>query len=369
MHDTWAYYLGSVEESKLLYDNPHEYLTNLFHNNYDHGAGGIFASHDSYWNDLKSNIFIKVLSIFNLFTFGNSNYYVNVVFYSFVTLSGPIAVYRVMADIFPGKRNIILLACFLIPSFLFWTSGLGKEGLIFTATAAIIYCFYFGIKEKKWTILRLFFLMLSLILLLTLRNFIFILLMAGIFVWIISLPVKKYSFLFFSAVYILFSVVFFTARYVSPRLDFPKAVVNKQEDFSKLEGEASIPIKALEPTAASFIRNTPQAISLSSFRPFPGDVRHLLSLAASLEINLLLLLILIYFFFRTRSNEQKKELHFFVFYSLSVLLAIGFSVNNLGAIVRYRSIILPILMVPLIAQIDWNRFTSHISSFFKFKGE
>jgi hypothetical protein len=34
---------------------------------------------------------------------------------------------------------------------------------------------------------------------------------------------------------------------------------------------------------------------------------------------------------------------------------IGYSVNNLGAIVRYRSILFPLLLAPMAAKIDWSR--------------
>jgi hypothetical protein len=37
------------------------------------------------------------------------------------------------------------------------------------------------------------------------------------------------------------------------------------------------------------------------------------------------------------------------------LLGIGFSVNNLGAIVRYRSIVIPLLVVLMATQVDWER--------------
>jgi hypothetical protein len=36
-------------------------------------------------------------------------------------------------------------------------------------------------------------------------------------------------------------------------------------------------------------------------------------------------------------------------------LAIGFSVNNLGAIVRYRSIIIPFRIVPMAAFTEWTK--------------
>lgn len=363
MHDTWSYHFNSVQEYHLLFNHPQEYITNLFRNDYGGSGTGIFASHDSYWNDLKSNVFIKILSLFNVFTFGN--YYVNVIFFSFITLSGPIALYRVMGDIFPVKKMVILLSCFLIPSFLFWTSGLGKEGLLFTATSLVIYCFYFGLKENKWTPGRLLVILFSLGLLLVLRNFIFILLGAALFVWLLSVRFRQYSLRFFALIYLSFCIFFFTAKYISPRLNFPNAVVTKQEEFSKIVGDASIPIKVLEPNAKSFILNTPQAISLSSFRPYPGDVKHLLSLAASVEINLILLLIIVFIFFRNKPFIKKPELHFFVFLALSILLAIGFSVNNLGAIVRYRSIVLPLLIVPLIAQIDWDKVLRFSKEFLK----
>ncbi|MBK5273242.1 MAG: hypothetical protein JJE22_19745 [Bacteroidia bacterium] len=51
-------------------------------------------------------------------------------------------------------------------------------------------------------------------------------------------------------------------------------------------------------------------------------------------------------------------MYFSIFFSFSLLLAIGLSVNNLGAIVRYRSVILPLLIVPMAAQIDWEKIES-----------
>ena len=74
MQDTWAYHFNSIQEYQLLFNNPHEYFTNLFNDPYDTGVGGFLAGSDSYWNDLKGNVFVKLLSIFNVFSFGH--YYV-----------------------------------------------------------------------------------------------------------------------------------------------------------------------------------------------------------------------------------------------------------------------------------------------------
>lgn len=366
MQDTWAYHFSSIQEYHLLFNDPQEYLTNLFRDPYGTGVDKFFAGSDSYWNDLKGNVFIKILSLFNVLSFGH--YYVNIIFYSFITLYGPLAIYRVMIDVFPGKKLSILLATILIPSFLYWTSGLHKEGLIFTGISLVIYAIYFGTKEKKFGITRILSLVTGLLLLLVLRNFIIVILIPALVAWLIANKKPKYGLAIFGGLYFLYIILFFTIRYISPQLDFPQAVVNKQQDFNNIKGgNSTIPTKELQPTAISFLKNTPQAINLSILRPNPGDVRHILSLAAALEITAILFLFVIFMFWHTNGFISKNLIYFCIFFSLSLLLAIGFSVNNLGAIVRYRSVVIPLLVIPMAALIDWNKLAAAFSNNIKNK--
>jgi len=46
----------------------------------------------------------------------------------------------------------------------------------------------------------------------------------------------------------------------------------------------------------------PQTLSLSILRPYPSDVRHIFSLAAATEADLLLLLFIVFLLFPTRKN-------------------------------------------------------------------
>jgi hypothetical protein len=365
MVDTWAYHHYGIAEYNLLKTDPSVYFTNLFNNPYPGGMEKFFGSADSYWNDLKGNIFVKLLSIVDIFSLGH--YYVNVIFFSFLSFFGPVAVYRVMNDLFPGKKIIILLATFLVPSFIYWSSGVYKEGIIFTGIGMIIYHLYFGWKEQHYSFKRWLGILFGLAILLVMRNYLMVLIAPAVLAWLLAARWPKYGFAMFTSVYLFCGVLFFTARNIYPGFDFPKAVVEKQQAFLRLQGGGStIPIKELEPTAASFLKNTPQAVTLSFFRPFPGDVTHLLSLVASLEINLLLLLFLLFLFFRKRNGAvSKNAVYLCVFLSISVMLAIGFSVNNLGAIVRYRSIVLPLLVTPMVAQTDWKR----IAGFFQQKNK
>ena len=353
MFDTWWYHYLSVDEYKLLFQSPSKYLSNIFQSGYDDKYGRFLASENSWWNDLKSNMFIKFLSAVNIFSFGN--YYVNVIFYSFITFTGPVAVYRVFSDVFPGKKIHVLLATFLIPSFAYWTSGIHKDGLVFMAISLIIYHVYFGLKEKRFKLSRIFSLLISFIIILSFRNFLLVIMIPALFAWILSYKMKKRTALIFISTYLISGLLFFSLRYISSGLNFPQAVVDKQKAFKSLQGNSGFDFPELKPTIGSFLANAPRALSSTTLRPHPGDVKHILSMAAASETAFLLFLFLLFLFWRTNGVKSPAFIWFCIFFCFSFLLLIGFTVNFLGAIVRYRSIILPFLLVPVISLIDWER--------------
>ncbi len=353
MVDTWGFHFESIKEYHLLQNSPREFFSSIFHNTYDEGYTKFLASKDSWWNDLKGNFFVKLLAIFNLASFGH--YYVNVIFYSFLTLFGPVALYRVMKNLFPYNQLAIILATFLVPSFLYWTSGLHKDGIIFLGIMLVIYSLYFGLKEGRFTFLRVFSILFGSLLVLALRNFLIIPFLPALFAWFLASKLKAKPWIVYTTVYVLFILLFFTAKYVHPRLNFPEEVVSRQEAFLSLGGGSAVDVARLQPSFASFFINTPQALTLSTIRPYPSDVRHLLSLAAAVEIGFLLLIAVICLIYRQGKAPASPLILFCLFFSFSVLLMIGYSVNILGAIVRYRSIVLPLLFVPVVAQANWKR--------------
>jgi len=361
MLDTWAYHVQALEENKLLLTHPIDFVTSLFHNSYEEGYYTNFLlSKNSWWNDVKANFFVKVMAIFDVFSFGN--YYVNVIFYSFISLFGPMAIYRVMKDVFPAQKIPVLLVTFLIPSFLYWTSGLHKEGLIFLGLSLVIYHFYFGIKEKNFALYRIILILLGFALVIILRNFLILALLPPLIAWLLCSKLKFNPLLIYFTVSIFFLSLFFTIKYVFPGVDLPQSVVTKQKEFINLKGHSSVAVNELKPNFISFLKNAPQAFSLAALRPYPSDVRHLLSLAAALEISIILLFFFVFLVWRKNGIEFSPMLLFCLFFSIGILFMIGYSVNNLGAIVRYRSILFPLLLVPMAARIDWKRIGAFFSS-------
>ena len=365
MVDTWAYHYQSLEELKLLTHHPQEYFTNILPwSRSDTNVNEFLGSDNSYWNDLKSLVFIKLLSVFNIFSMGN--YYVNVIFYSYLTLFGPIAFYRVFKEVFPDAKVLVLLALCFVPSFAYWASGLHKEGLVFLAIGLIVYHTYFALKQNKWSLNHILGVALGFFIFFLLRNFFLVLVAPALVAWLLSVKWPKRKLACFAMVYIVGSILFFCLRFAHPRLDFPQAVVDKQQAFLLLKGTSSIPITELKPTVLSFILNTPQAITLSTFRPYPADIHHFFSMAAAVETLLLLLLFVVSLIWHNyRVIRDQSVVYFCVFFAVSMLLSIGFSVNNLGAIVRYRSIAIPLLVPIMLACTDWQRVP--LPSFFNIR--
>lgn len=361
MVDTWAYHFESVKETQVLLSQPSEFFGNLFHNTYQEGYTKFLASRNSWWNDLKGNSFVKLLAIFNVFSF--SQYYINVIFYAFLTLFGPVAIYRVMKSIYPENRIPVFLATFLVPSFFYWTSGLHKEGLLFLGIALVIYHVHFGLTENRFSVLRLLAILLSFLLVLALRNFLIIPLVPALLALLLACKTNLRPWLAFTVTYGFFILLFFTAKFFSPKLNFPEAVVERQQAFLGLGGNSAVEVTQLEPTFPSFLANAPQAIALSVIRPYPSDVHHLLSLAAAAEINFLLLLSLVCLLFRKRFPGTAPAVLFYLFFSFSVLLMIGYTVNVLGAIVRYRSVVLTLLLLPVIGGADWQQLKRVVAKY------
>jgi hypothetical protein len=196
------------------------------------------------------------------------------------------------------------------------------------------------------------------LLILALRNFLIVVFIPALTAWAISAKSNVSPWLSFAVVYVFFTVLFFTAKYAHPALDFPSAVTAKQQAFIAHTGGSVVEVKPLVPDFSGFVINAPQAFSLAVIRPYPNDVRHLLSLAAAIEVNFLILLFFAFLIWREKSTSINPFLLFCVFLSFSVLMMIGYTVNFLGAIVRYRSIVLPFLIVPMVARIDWSRIKS-----------
>jgi hypothetical protein len=49
-----------------------------------------------------------------------------------------------------------------------------------------------------------------------------------------------------------------------------------------------------------------------------------------------------------------------MFFGLSLLMIAGYTITFSGAIVRYRSLVLPLLITPMLCNIDWRKLLNNV---------
>ena len=342
-----------IQEYESLIHTPKVFFTDLFDPAYAEKSE-FFGSKVSYWNDLRFNIIYKILAFTNILSRGN--YYINSLFFNFISFLGIVALYRVFIHVYPAKKWEVIVGCFLLPSTLFYSSGIHKDLIVFTALGIFCYCIYFGLL-KTFTVKKICFLLLSLITILFIRNFIAVILLPCAFGWFVS---KKYSLQPLKVFVLLFIVGIVATAFAHnyyKKADPLMIVVNKQQAFLALgKGSTDYQLDSLQPTAKSFITLAPTALRHSFLSPLPGEFNNVFTNLLSVEIIVYWLLFLLMLIFPVQEIlQQDKFVVFGIVFTFLIFLFSGYITTAAGALVRYRSIYFPFLMVPIICNISWKR--------------
>lgn len=117
----------------------------------------------------------------------------------------------------------------------------------------------------------------------------------------------------------------------------------------------------------SFLKAIPYSIYVSTLKPFFFDARSAIDIVSSFE-NLLIILSLIWFFYNGAKHGLKDPYYvYFLSMAFMVLIIIGVTSPNLGAMQRYRSLIVPFI---LLTALLCSTIKDHprLSNFFKNQG-
>lgn len=355
--DSVVFHHMGMEEFNLLFQNPHEYFVNIFQIGYPQGYGRLLDDSHSFWNNLRTNLLAKMLSVFDLFSL--KSFLINTLFYNFLIFLGCMAFYKVFIKIFPKSFYQLIICIFLLPSALFFSAMIHRDGLILLSLSMIIYHLFFILNEHQFSWKRIFIITLFLSLIFLLRNFVFITLIPPLIAWILSKRFPKHAFICFVSVYVFMAILFFSSGFISSKTNLPQYVSSRQQSFITLgeAGSSTININPLYPNFKSFLINAPQALNHSLMRPYISKMGSLKYLPFALEVFIIEILFVIFLFFKKRNITIDPLIYFGIFFSLTMLLITGYTVPIIGAIVRYRSIYLIFLLIPIVCYIDWAKFS------------
>lgn len=348
--DSWMFFEESLKEYQYLLHQPLLFFSTdvEFHNMSD-----VFSNADNAtWKNLDDNLFIKMLGLLNVLSFGN--YYVNVVLFNFFPTWGLYCIYRVSAAYYNTNRLWLALLIFLLPSCLFWNSGLHKDGLIVFFTGIFIAALY-KVLHTSNSIKNIVAIITSLFCLFIFRNISALLLVVPAIAWWCCTKTKTKPGWIFLATILVFTILFFATTLLPRQYNLPQKFVEKQQQFLQLEGNSFIPITPLQPNWVSYCKVLPQAINHAFVRPYITEVKSPLHLIAFAEIAFMLLLFA-YIFISKRKRlgsllSQPYSLFLFTT-AILALLIIGYTVPFIGAIVRYKAFYLVLLLIPFLQLIS-----------------
>lgn len=363
------------DDSKIMFDavktRPADFFRMLS------GIGNNTPEFDHYYSEMHywakpfdSNVYndshtiIRFNAMVRVFSLGYYN--VHTVFMCFLSLIGLTAIFKTFVPYLQDKKRELFFAVFLLPSVLFWGSGVLKEGIIFFALGLLIYYF------NKLFSLKAIFICLAVGLLLALSKF---------YVWLSIVP----SLLFIlwinkinrSRVFLKFLIVIIIVAVAGLNIDKFTSIQNplvtlsqKQIEFNKLASgnmtdsnnktiavaKSAIAINKLEPSLSSFIRNSPQALVNTFFRPFFWELKSPLMLMAGVENILILAFILLCIVFAKTLKEIRWEYVLFCCsFTILQFLIIGETTPIIGAIARYKVPALPFLLIAFLFVLDKNK--------------
>ena len=342
-----------------MMSHPGEFLSNIFKSPYENKYAGFFNSIGSYWNDLRYNIILKLLAFCDIFSRGN--YYINSLFFNFFGFLGPVALFRVFNDIYKNRKWAIITGCFLLPSTLYFSSGIHKDLIVFSMLGSFCYALYFSFTQA-FTFKRSFIILISLIVVLFIRNFVAVALIPVSIAFILCIKKRTGPLLTFVSIYALIFLTLFLLQYLLPSFQPLKIITQKQTDFLNLPTAATqLKANMLQPDLKSFIKNIPQAIDHGFLRPYLWDTNGNFIFPFALELLFYeLLFLFVLFKNRFRSISLDPFIIFAVFFAASMLLITGLIIPNTGSIVRYKSIYLPFLITPLLCSFSWKKFAANI---------
>lgn len=357
--DTFNYHRDGKIIASALKNDPLVGL-NLFlsHGNMD--STNFEYSSKLVWFSAISEFTVSKLSALLGFIFFDSYFSISLGF-ALISFSGMWAWFKTLIKIYPNYIKEMAFAVFLIPSVIFWGSGLMKDTITLGALGWLFFGFYHLVVEKKKILVSICVVIISLYLLYVIRIYLLLAFLPPAIIWSVlesSSRIKNklarrllVPFLLIASVipaaYIATSITEGHQRY---DLDNVNKYIKINSDYlyyiSQKEGGSTYSLGNHDGTLNSTIKMAPAAFWVSMFRPYVWESKNIVMLISALESTSLMILTL-FVLYKVGPIKTIKiilsnpYLPFALIFSTFLAIAVGMSSYNFGTLVRYKIPILP----------------------------
>lgn len=351
------------DDSKIMFDalktNLTDFLKMLFGLDFDkeYFDKNYYTNMNFWYRKYESNMFSDshIIIRFNAFVrlFSMGNIYVHNVFINFISLLGLTALFKFFKPFFIDKIRVLFYAIFLIPSVLFWGSGLLKESFILFGLGFLLLSLQQLFIHFKWYYLII--ILLSFIILLYTKYYVLAALILPLSSYLIynKIMLNKLIISYLFAFILLLSLTFIA--WILKGFNPFDLIVNKHQEFFRFN--------TIYPSNSSFempylidwwsvIKHTPNAWVNTLIRPYLWESKSPFVLISSLENLIFIGLLILAMLFPNRKNVNWFYVVFCLSFVMVLFSIIGLTIPIFGALVRYKVPGLPFLAIALLFLID-----------------
>jgi hypothetical protein len=349
--DTFLYHKGASVLSETMINHPQDYLRLLFsESQLIESDLAQYTKSISYSRTYEEWFMVKILSPINFISFGS--YLVTTFFMSLISFFGAWKLFKVFVDI-AGENytKIAFFAAFLIPSTIFWGSGILKDTITLAAINYLIYLLYFSFFKGKIKLFSFVGILLIMAVILKLKAYILLSFIPGL-AFGLYLKYKQsirsviIRVIVGPLILILLSIGSFLAleTFLSQEgkynVEMLEKRVNGFHTWHKDLGGSYYDLGEVDYTFSGIISKVPSALNATYFRPYIWEARNSTILVGALE-SLFFLGLFIYVLvlakFRLWRKIRKNPLLSCAFiFCLIFGFAVGFTSFNFGALARYK---------------------------------
>lgn len=310
-----------------------------------------------YWNDKNAYSVVNFSVPIELLSF--TSFLCSAVLMASVAYCGIWKLYLIFCEMYPMLYKQFAVSILFIPSVIFWGSGILKDTWTLAAACWYCYSFYMIFIARKKTIGNIFPLIISMVIMVLVKPYVFVALMPGSILWGIWGSIIKIKNILIKIVLgpliagIGGGIGFGLWTLVSSDLGVysnvdkmvAKAHITQMDMKRDYYQGNSFDIGDFEPTLGGAIKKFPQATIAGLFRPFLWESRNIVMIISGLE-NLVVLALTLFFLIRVPISFFKQVFTnpivlFCILFSIIFAFAVGLSTSNFGSLVRLKIPIWP----------------------------
>ena len=367
--DTVAYYQSGEALTNLLFESPSAYFSELFSENDSTQIYRIYSVNTGFpkgwiYKEPEGFFIAKILSIFNLVTF--KSFFATTFLIAFLTANATWKLFLFISKMKLTQDRFLAFALLLIPSVNFWCTGISKDSFIYISICYLTVYAFRTLAGDRLKLRDYVFIGLYIYLIISVRSFIFYILLIPFALAWTSRLIKKigandFTLMATRTLLLIGGISLITLNLVSKSEEeilesntFLNEASITQKDFASNDtyGDNRYSIGEIEFTFLGLVQVAPAAIFAGAFRPILTEALEPSLILNGLE-SILLLFALLRFFSKGALRKYRfirtnEFLYFCLIFVFLLSFITGLTSGLFGVLVRLRAPLLPFLTLLLL---------------------